>query len=140
MEARPQHPVGRFDPNTRGLLAAAQTEAERRGGRYLVSGLIMLEAPKGDAFSSRLLSAMNTDLLTLTAAIDSELSERSFYLQDQPATLVNEAIESIVRSQPSKAPGIEALLAAMLRFEDSMACRVARRLRVEPADLMKDLG
>jgi hypothetical protein len=136
------HAFGRFDASTRRLLGVAQAEAERRGGSFLVSGLIMLAAAsKGDLFSAKLLNAMGTDLSGLVAAVDAEWSDRSRYLQDQPVTLVNEAINSTVAATPPNLhPSIETLLAATLGFDDSMASRVVRRLGVEPSSVATELN
>jgi len=140
MEPPRLHAFGRFNASTRRLLGVAQ--AERRGGKFLVSGLILLAAAsKGDAFSAKLLSAMRTDLSTLVAATDAEWSERSRYLQDEPATVVNEAINSTAAATPpNRHPGIETLLAAMLSFDKSMASRVVRRLGGVPDALAKQLN
>ena len=138
-----RHPVGVFDSQARSAFTAAQREAERRGGSFLVSGLILYAAAvTGDAFATRLCEAMGCDLDRLGQAVDAEWSSRSPYLQDRPATLVNEAFQSVASGAANTTLELRlpALLIAMLDYPDSMASRLARRLDVEPAVLARRLS
>jgi ATP-dependent Clp protease ATP-binding subunit ClpA len=131
---RKRHPLGKFDPHAKGILAAAQREAEARGGKFLISGFILLSAAsRQDAIAVRLLESMKTDIGTLTEAVDAEWKSRSQYFQDRPPTLVNESIGMVVGSiQEGGQASVEALIVAMLAYEDSMAVRVVTRLGIEP--------
>jgi len=133
-----RHPVGVFDSSARSAFSAAQREAERRGGSFLVSGLILYAAAiAGDSFATRLCEAMGCDLDRLGQAVDAEWGSRSPVLQDRPATLVNEAFQSVASGAANTTLELRlpALLIAMLGYPDSMASRLARRLDVEPAVL-----
>src|SRR6266850_8497699 len=138
-----RHASGTFDGQARSAFSAAQQEAERRGGSFLVSGLILYEAAvAGDAFATRLCEAMGCDLDRLGQAVDAEWTSRSPYLQDRPATLVNEAFQSVASGAANTTLELRlpALLIAMLDYPDSMASRLARRLDVEPAVLARRLS
>ena len=79
---------------------------------------------------------MRTDLGTLNAAVDAEWGARSHWTQDQPMTLVNEAFRGVVDDAPPGAQlRLDALLAKMLSYRDSMASRVATRVGIDPAAL-----
>ena len=141
MEAPYRHPVARFDSPAKNVFSAAQQDAERRGGKVLVSGLILYSAAKaGDNFSTALLEALDTDLDTLNAAIDTEWAERSAWTQDQPFTVVKESFQGVADESP---PGAElhllSLLVKMLEYPDSMASRVIKRMGVEPETLARRL-
>jgi len=138
-----RHPVGLFDSQTKSAVSAAQKEADRRGGSFLVSGLILYAAAvAGDALAARICEAMGCDLERLGQAVDAEWSSRSPYLQDRPATLVNEAFQSVASgaANPTLELRLPALLIAMLDYPDSMASRLASRLDVEPAVLARRLS
>ena len=138
-----RHPVGVFDSHARSAFSGAQREAERRGGSFLVSGLILYAAAiTGDTFATRLCEAMGCDLDRLGQAVDAEWSSRSPFLQDQPATLVNEAFQSVASGAANTTLELRlpALLIAMLDYPESMASRLARRLDLEPAVLARRLS
>ncbi len=141
MEPRGRHPVALFDSHAKSVFSAAQQDAERRGGKVLVSGLILYSAANaGDSFSIALLEALDTDLDTLNAAVDAEWNERSHWAQDQPFTVVKESFQRAADDSPSDAElHISRLLAKMLDHPDSMASRVTKRLGVEPEVLAKRL-
>jgi hypothetical protein len=136
-----KHPLGLFDPSARLVFAAAQHEAELRGGTFLISGLIVYAAAKADdEFAFLLLEALGCDLHKLADAIDAEWAGRSEYLQDRPATLVNQAFNSLAAvAQPGSEFHLPALVAAMLAYPDSMASRVATRVGVDPKMLAERL-
>lgn len=72
-QRRKRHPVGLFDATAKAAFTSAQREAKRRGGKVLISGLILYAAAKaGDNFSARLLEALESDLDSLSNAVDSE--------------------------------------------------------------------
>jgi ATP-dependent Clp protease ATP-binding subunit ClpA len=129
-----RHPIGNFDQNSKGVFTAAQNEAEARGGKFLLSGFILLAAAsRPGPIAARLLESMKTDVVALRAAVDAEWASKSGHLQDRPPTLVNEAIRAVVNStQGGGQAGVEALLAVLLGYEDSMATRVVARLGVDP--------
>ena len=140
-ESPKRHPIGRFDAEAKSAFTTAQRDAEGRGGKFLVSGLLLCAAANsGGSLSARLLGALDTDLDTLNAAVDAEWSARSHRMQDQPFTVVREAFEAVERDSP---PGselhLDVLLANMLRFPDSMASRVARRVGKEPSAVAERL-
>jgi ATP-dependent Clp protease ATP-binding subunit ClpA len=134
--------VGLFNAHAKGVFIAAQQDADRRGGKALVSGLILHAAANaGDRFSARLLEAMGTDLDTLNSAVDAEWSSRSRWLQDQPFSLLNEAFQKVAAdSEPGTDLRLGTLLAAMLGYPDSMASRVLKRIGIEPAILAPRLA
>ncbi len=138
---RKRHPVGLFHAHAKRVFSSAQRKAERRGENFLISGLLLYSAANlGDVFA-RTLAAMNTDLDRLNAAVDEEWSGRSHFVQDDPVTLVNEAFSSVAAGvEPGSAPGFSALLAAMLRYPNSMASRVVRRADVDPVRLADTLS
>jgi len=140
-EPRQRHPVGLFDADGKRVFTSAQQDAERRSGSFLISGLILYAAAKaGDRFSDVLLEAMGCNLDQFTEAVDSEWSAQTRYLQDQPATLVNEAFQSVAAGmQPGADLHVSVLLAAMLRYPNSMASRLATRLGIEPLLLAERL-
>lgn len=140
-EPRRRSPVGNFDASAKAAFISAQGDAERRGGKVLVSGLVMYAAAKaGNDFAERLLGALGIDLASLTEAVDDEWGARSVWMQDQPFTLVREAIEAVAADA---APGEElhllSLLSKFLGYPDSMASRVALRIGVEPRALANRL-
>ncbi len=139
---RKRHPVGLFDAHAKHVLSCAQREAERRGGKFLISGLLLYSAANlGDVFARRLNEAMNTELDSLNAAVDAEWRGRSPFFEDDPVTLVNEACTSVAAGvEPGSAPSFSALLAAMLRYPNSMASRVVRRVDVDPVRLAERLS
>ena len=106
-----------------------------------MSGLLLCAAANsGGSLSARLLGALDTDLDTLKAAVDAEWSARSHRMQDQPFTVVREAFEAVERdSPPDSELHVDVLLANMLRFPDSMASRVARRVGIEPSAVAERL-
>ena len=140
-EPRKRHPSGLFDAHAKRAFVSAQQEAEERGGKFLVSGLVLHMAAKAeDDFAARLLDAMGCDLSRLDQAVDAEWSARSPYMQDRPATLVNKAFNAVAsEAQPDTELQLEALLVRMLSYPDSMASRVAARLGVEPHVLAQRL-
>jgi ATP-dependent Clp protease ATP-binding subunit ClpA len=140
MEPRKRHPVGLFNAHAKRVFVAAQRDADRRGGKVLVSGLILYAAANaGDRFSARLLEAMGTDLDTLNSAVDAEWSSRSVWLQDQPFSLLNEAFQKVVADSGTRLR-LGTLLAATLGYPDSMASRVVKRIGIEPAILAPRLA
>ena len=141
-EPRKRHAVGLFDDHAKGVFTSAQQDAERRGAKVLVSGLILLAAANADGgFSAILLDSIGCDLDRLTEAVAAEWNARSRYLQDQPVTLVNEAFQSVAaEAQPGVQLHLPSLLATMLRYPDSMASRVATRVGVEPNVLAERLA
>ena len=140
-ESPKRHPIGRFDAEAKSAFITAQRDAEVRGGKVLVSGLILCAAANsGGSLSARLLGALDTDLDTLNAAVDAEWSARSHRMQDQPLTVVREAFEAVERdSLPDSELHLDMLLSNMLRFPDSMASRVARRIGKEPSAVAERL-
>jgi len=142
MEPHKRHPVGLFDAHAKRAFDAAQQDADRRGGKVLVSGLVLNAAANaGDSLSARLLEAMGTDLKTFNSAVDAEWSARSRWLQDQPFTLVNEAFQKVAaNSEPGTDLRLETLLAVMLGYPDSMASRVVRRIGIEPEILAERIA
>lgn len=141
VEPRKRHPLGLFDAPAKTVFAAAQREAESRGGTFLISGFILYAAAKaGDQFAAVLLEAMGCDLDRLAQATDAEWSGRSKYLQDRPTTLVNEAFQKVAgEAQPGSELRLSVLLAAMLAYPESMATRVAVRVGIEPKVLAERL-
>jgi ATP-dependent Clp protease ATP-binding subunit ClpA len=141
-ESPPSYPFGHFDAHSKTILTSAQREAEARGGKYLVSGLILLAAAsREDSVSKRLRQAMETDLATLTSAVDAEWASRSQFLQDRPVTLIKDAINAAADStQAHGLAGVEDLIVAMLGYEDSMASRVVARLGIAPKDVVNELS
>lgn len=140
-EPRKRHPAGLFDERSKRVFGSAQQESEKRGGKFLVSGLILYAAAKaGDDFAARLQQAMGCDLDRLAEGVDAEWSARSPYMLDRPSTLVNESFQAVAsEAQPDTELHLSALLAAMLRYPDSMASRVAIRIGVEPNVLAERL-
>jgi ATP-dependent Clp protease ATP-binding subunit ClpA len=142
-ESPRSYPFGQFDEHSKEILTSAQREVEARGGKYLVSGLILLAAAsRDDSVSRRLLQAMKTDLATLTSAVDADWkASRSQFLLDRPVTLIKEAIFAVGDSThaPVQA-GVEDLIVAMLGYEDSMASRVVTRLGIAPEDVVTELS
>ena len=140
-EPRKRHPVGLFDADAKRVFTAAQQDADRRGGSFLISGLILYAAAKaGEGFSEVLLEAMGCNLDQLTEAVESEWSARTRYRQDQPATLVNEAFQTVAAGmQPGTDLHLSALLAAMLSYPNAMASRLATRVGIEPLLLAERL-
>jgi hypothetical protein len=134
-ESHKRHPVGRFDAQAKSAFTAAQRDAESRGGKVLVSGLLLYAAARtGGTLSSPLLEAMSTDIDTLNAAVDAEWNARLPWMQDQPFTVMKEAFEAVARDSPPDAElHLDALLAITLKFPDSMASRVVRRVGSEPS-------
>jgi len=141
VEPPERHPVGRFDAYAKSVFTAAQRDAEERGGKVLVSGLLLRAAASAEGtLSARLLEALRTDIETLNAAVDAEWNSRSRWTQDQPFTIVKEAFEAVDRDSPTNSElHLDALLANMLRFPDSMASRVVRRLGGEPSAVAEHL-
>jgi len=134
---------GQFDAHSKEILTSAQREVEARGGKYLVSGLILLAAAsRDDSVSKRLLQAMKTDLATLTSAVDADWkASRSQFLLDRPVTLIKEAINTVADATPAHAQaGVEDLIVAMLGYEESMASRVLARLGIAPKDVVTELS
>lgn len=99
----------------------------------------MLAAASTDGpLARRVLASMKTDLATLTAAVDAEWTSRAAYLQDEPPTLLNASMHAVAEATgPGPQATADALLAAMLRYPESMASRIARRLNVDPDELSK---
>ncbi|SRR6266851_2250778 len=140
-EPRKRHPIGLFDARAKRVFGSAQREAEERGGKFLISGLILHVAAKAqDDFAALLLDAVGGDLSRLDEAVDAEWSARSPFMQDRPATLVNEAFDAIAsEAQPDTELQLAALLVRILSYPDSMASRVAVRVGVEPHVLAQRL-
>jgi ATP-dependent Clp protease ATP-binding subunit ClpA len=134
-EPRNRHPSGLFDTAARAAFTAAQSDAERRGGKVLVSGLILYAAVKaGNDSAARLLNALGTDLDSLSKAVDDEWNARSAWMQDQPFTLLNEAFQAVAaESEPGTELHMTSLLVKLLGYPDSMASRLVRRVGGEPS-------
>ncbi len=137
-----RHPIGLFDSHAKAVFTAAQMDAEKRGGKFLVSGLILYAAARADdELAGSLVKAMSTELDTLGQAVDAEWSSRNRFLQDQPFTLVNEVFQSVASELgPGQQPRLSTFLAKVLGYPDSMASRVVRRLGVEPTDVALHLA
>ena len=139
---RRRHPVGLFDSHAKTILTAAQRDGERRGASYLTSGLILAAAANAnDDFADRLLRALNTNVEALNAAVDAEWSARATSLKDEPVTLLNESFHSVAAAAlPEADLHLEALLANLLGYPDSMASRIVRRLGGDPIDVAARLS
>jgi len=133
-EDRPRHPIGLFDAHAKAVFSAAQRDAERRGGKFLVSGLVLhAAATAGDHFSAALLGLIGVDVDALSAAVDAEWNAGSHRLQDQPPTLLNEALQAVAAAaQPDAQLDLASLLVELLAYPDSMATRIVRRVGADP--------
>ena len=140
-EPRKRHPVGLFDAHAKSAFTSAQRDAETRGGKVLVSGLILYAGAKArDAFSSQLLEILGCDLDKLSDAVDAEWSAQPKWLQDQPVTLLRDAFQSVADGAPPDAElHLAWLLAEVLGYPDSMASRVIKRMGGEPAAVADSL-
>ena len=136
------HAVGQCDTPSKGVLSLAQQEAEARGGKFLVSGFILLAAvSRGDEISKRLVSAIGAAPDAIAGAVEAEWQSASQHRQDVPATLVNQGINEVVNAQPITGRSmVERLIAVMLAHETSMASRVLGRLGIAPQDVAHRLN
>lgn len=133
-------PFHRLNPAAQLVMRAAQEEAESRGATYVVSGLLLLAAAKSSHnIAARLLQVLRTDSAKLTASVDDEWQSRPMALQDQPFTVISEAVGQAMAAEPDEPVTINRLIAATLRFEDSMASRIAARLGLRPEDVARQL-
>ena len=140
-EGRPRHPVGLFDAHAKAVFLAAQQDAERRGAKFLVSGLVLhAAATAGDQFSAALLGLIGVDLDALDAAVDAEWDAGSHRLQDQPPTLLNQAFQAVAAAAPPRMElDLASLLVEILAYPDSMATRVVRRVGADPNRVAEEL-
>lgn len=133
-------PFHRLDPDAQRLMQAAQVQADARGGTFVVSGFLLQEAAKShDRIRARLLPALVADISSLMVIVDEEWRSRPSATQDDPPTLVSEAVASEWLRHPDEPVTVNRLMGAILQFEGAMASRIVRRLGMEPVELARQL-
>ena len=136
-------PTHRLDPIVQRWLIAAQAEADRRGARYLLSGLVLLAAASaGDEFSRKLREALNVDHMSMVEdAFDMEWSDRPVSFLDQPPTIIRESIEKAAAgASESGGASPQSFISILLSFDDGMAARIAKRLGANPMEVSRRLS
>jgi ATP-dependent Clp protease ATP-binding subunit ClpA len=138
------HRVGTFrlDPSVRAWLVNAQADADSRGAKYVVSGLILgAAASAGDQFAERLLDLLHLELDQLRSAIDEEWDRVPPSHQDEPIAAISDTIARSVSQLPSADSLVtqEMFLASLISFDDAMAARVIRRVGQNPAEVARRL-
>ena len=126
-------PMNQLDADARKILAAAQRLATDAGHRYLLSGDVLVAAWRDNTHvRERLAEHLPLELEALRQAYELELESRPPALQDDPPTLVSEAIAAAAsRKSSSASVPLSTVLAEMFRVADSMASRIVRRLGLD---------
>ena len=136
-ESLARYPMERLDSTIREWFLVAQDEANRRGSRYLTTGLILIAAGTSKTvFAARLLAALRLRTgVQLVEAFDAEWESSRPFLHDEPVTAVKESIlKSAGEEESDQLVSPQAFVATMLDFPSGMASKILKRLGVDPSD------
>jgi hypothetical protein len=141
-ESQARYPMERLDRTIRVWFLVAQDAANRRGSRYLTTGLILMAAGTSKTvFAERLLAALRLRTSArLVQAFDAEWESSQPFFHDEPVTAVKESIlKSAGEGESDQLVSPEAFVATMLDFPSGMASKVLKRLGVDPSDAARRL-
>jgi len=142
IESQPRYPMERLDANIRQWFLDAQNDANRRGGQYLTTGLILTAAARSKTvFAERLLATLGLrSSAQLEEIFDAEWASSRPFFHDEPVTAVKESIlRSADEEEASRLVNPEVFVATMFEFPTGMASKMVKRLGLDPSDVSRRL-